>query len=271
MCFIRWCPKTALQWLPEQKQLAHYQFSLFYYFSWKPLRPEPAHGWTCPCQALQGTGSGEKVSKLAPTSVTLYYWDSQTGKCCLSASWLAEGSKEFLLCVPSLVFWPTQTQEYTKSQWLLGSLNSPNRLILLSQRSFSKTAGENWLYGFSEQAPVTWVHWSCCATLKALVLIFKTLKLLRGAHGRGPKPTTVFVKLWNWKGRGEVYRVKLCPQQSRSYGILSSRTLEGKAHQSLPERKEPGKHSFQCMQHLLPMWAMVWKETAKKKSSTKFP
>lgn len=66
-------------------------------------------------------------------------------------------------------------QVYTKSQWLLGSLNSPNRLILLSQKSFSKTTGKNWLYGFFEQGLITRVHCSCCVTLKALVLIFKTL------------------------------------------------------------------------------------------------
>lgn len=105
-------------------------------------------------------------------------------------------------------------QEYTKSQWLLGSLNGPNRQILLSQRNSSKTTRKNWLYVFFEQALITWVHWSCCVTLKALVLIFRTLMLLGGAHGRGPKPTTVFMKPWNCK-QVKSTESKLCPQSHR--------------------------------------------------------
>lgn len=67
---------------------------------------------------------------------------------------------------------------------------------------------------FFEQALITWVHWSCCVTLKALVLIFRTLMLLGGAHGRGPKPTTVLMKPWNCK-QVKSTESKLCPQSHR--------------------------------------------------------
>lgn len=213
-------------------------------------------GWTCPCQALQGTGSGEKGSKLAPTSVTHCHWASQSGKCCPSASWLAEGSKEVLLCVPSLVFWPTQMQAYTKSQWLLGSLNGPNRLILLRQRSFSKTTGENWLYVFFEHALITWVHWSCYVTLKALVLIFKTLKLLGGAHGRGPKPTTVFTKPGNCKENWWSLQSESFVHNSHKALVFSPRGLR-KEGASVPSRKERTWEAFLSV-HATPACYADW-------------
>lgn len=158
------------------------------------------------------------------------------------------------------------------SQWLLGNLNGSSRLILLSQRSFSKTAGENWLYEFFEQAVITWVHWSWCVTLKALVLIFKTLKLLGRAHARGPKP-----KQFSWnhgiaKRTAEVYRVKALSTTVTElwYSLLMDFGGEGASE---PSRKERTWETFLSV-HATPTcyvgW-MLWKETEQKKRSTKFP
>lgn len=265
MCFITWHPKTALQQQLEQKIVATSS-----YFSWEPLRPEPAHGWTCPYQAVQGTGSGENSSKLAPTSVTRYCWASQSGKCCPSASWLTEGSKEeVLLCIPSLVFWPTQMQEYTKSQWLLGSPNSPNRLILLSQRSFSKTTGKNWLCGVFEQGLIMQVHWSCCVTLKVLVLIFKTLKLLGRAHVSLQQCSQNHEIA---KGTGEVYRVKSFVHNSNRVMVLSPQgLLRRRRISAFRKGKNWGSIPFSvCNTFFLCRLNGVEGDRAKKRS-TKFP
>jgi len=93
MYFITWDPKTALQGQPEQKRaLLH--------FSWVLLRPEPPHGWTCPCQAVQGTGSSKEGSQggaylcntllLSPVREVLPF--------CFPT--LTKGDKELLLVCP---------------------------------------------------------------------------------------------------------------------------------------------------------------------------
>lgn len=212
-----------------------------------------------------------RAPSLHPPRCHTNYWASQSEKCCPSSSWLAEGSKEVNLCVLSLVFWPSQMQEYTKSQWLLGSLNGPNRQILLSQRNSSKTTRKNWLYVFFEQALITWVHWSCCVTLKALVLIFRTLMLLGGAHGRGPKPTTVFMKPWNCK-QVKSTESKLCPQSHRVMVFSPQGLWRGRCIIAFQKGKNLGSIPFSaCNIYFLCGLNGVEGDRAKKKSSTKFP
>lgn len=168
-------------------------------------------------------------------------------------------------------------QEYTKSQWLLGSLNGPNRQILLSQRNFSKTTRKNWVYGFFEQARITWVHWSCCATFKGLVLIFKTLRLLGGAHGRGPKPTTVLMKPWNCKeNRWSLQSQSFVHNSHRVMVFYPQGLWKGRCIRAFQKGKNLGSILFSaCKIYFLCGLNGVEGDREKKKkgkkSSTKFP
>lgn len=164
-------------------------------------------------------------------------------------------------------------QEYTKSQWLLGSLNNPNRLILLRQRSCSRRTGKKLLRVFFEQALITWIHWSCCVTLKALVLIFKNLRWLDGAHGKGPKPTTEFMKPWNCKENRWSLQRQSFVHNSYRVMIFSQGLWQGRHIRAFQKGKNLGSIPFNaCNTYFLcGLNSMQGDRPKKKKSSMKFP